>query len=93
MNFGMFQIEEEVQGTNLSPDMIMNNNNNFNNESISVKNKKTSILPKISENSNEFAEMELRKILKNDPYNLKKLTDFKKKYKYFDISSYLHTAK
>ena len=91
MNFGMFQIEEEVAGTNLSPDM-MNNNYNVTNDNISVKNKKTSILPKISENSNEFAEMELRKILKNDPYNLKKLTAFKKKYKYFDISSYLHTA-
>ena len=77
MNFGMFQIEEEVGGTNLSPDM-MNNNNNVTNDTISVKNKKTSILPKISENSNEFAEMELRKILKNDPYNLKKLTAFKK---------------
>ena len=32
----------------------------------------------VSENSNEFAEMELKKILKNDPYNLKKLTAFKK---------------
>ena len=45
MNFGMFQIEEEVRGTNLSPDM-MNNNNNVTNDTISVKNKKTSILPK-----------------------------------------------
>ena len=45
MNFGMFQIEEEVRGTNLSPDM-MNNNNNITNDTISVKNKKTSILPK-----------------------------------------------
>ena len=27
MNFGMFQIEEEVGGTNLSPDMMNNNNN------------------------------------------------------------------
>ena len=91
--FGMFQIEEEIGGTNLSPDMMNNNMNNIINDSISSKNKKTTVLPRINENSNEYAEMELRKILKNNPYDLKKLTEFKKKYKYFDISAYIHTAK
>ena len=42
------------------------------------------------ENPEEKAEHELRSILKKDPEVYKSLLEFTKKYKYFNISSYLN---
>ena len=84
---GLFQEEETIVGTNLSPDMMENNINR------PQSTKQTRLLPPINEINDRNAEEELRQILKHDKNNMKKLLEFNKKYKNFDISSYLHTAK
>ena len=87
----LFQEEDNNIGTNMSPDMYNENNNT---STVRAKSsKQTRLLPPISETNDINAENELRQILKNDKNNMKKLLDFKRKYKNFDISSYLHTAK
>ena len=87
----LFQEEDNNIGTNMSPDMYNENNNTSKVRAKSSK--QTRLLPPISETNDTNAENELRQILKNDKNNMKKLLDFKRKYKNFDISSYLHTAK
>ena len=93
---GMFKEEEYNIGTNLSPNMIINNeiNNNKNkrpsssykignNNNLNLKNKEIEINP----------EEKLKLILQKDPYNLKELLKFQKKYKYIDVGPYIHYAK
>ena len=92
----MFKEEEYNIGTNLSPNMIINNeiNNNKNkrpsssykignNNNLNLKNKEIEINP----------EEKLKLILQKDPYNLKELLKFQKKYKYIDVGPYIHYAK
>ena len=88
----IFNEENIISGTNLSPDNVINNKIKKRPKSVNQKSG-ISQLPKVCENLDFKAIKELTNILKNEPDNLKKLILFKKKYKYFDISSYIHTAK
>ena len=103
----LFQEEKNIEGTNLSPDMLGNNekieeinNNRYEKRSKSLVRMiiKSGVcqLPKVNDNLNFGAHKELSNILKNEKDNLKKLEKlllFKKKYKFFDISSYIQTGK
>ena len=101
----LFQEEKNIEGTNLSPDMM---NKNEKEEHIHRYEKRSKSLvrniiksgvcqlPKVNENLNFGAHKELSEILRNEKDNLKrleKLLIFKKKYKFFDISSYIQTGK
>ena len=102
----LFQEEKNVEGTNMSPDMINNDNDKSSNINKKYKKAKSSArmklekgicqLPRVNENLNFGAHEELSDILKNEldkKKKLEKLLIFKKKYKYFDISSYIQTGK
>ena len=91
---GIFQEENIMGGTELMPGMenkiknrpksstkIKNNNNN-------IKFGMTMMPNKIEENPEE----ELAKILKKNKYDLSELLKFQKKYKYYNISNYIHAA-
>ena len=95
----LFKEENNIQGTNLSPEAIINNQNKKQRPKSSAKEKiklGICILPRVNENLIIGAHEELSDILKNekdDKMKLEKLLLFKKKYKYFDISSYIQTSK
>ena len=101
----LFKEEKNIEGTNMSPDIINNNeekskiNKNYKRAKSLIKSKiELGIcqLPRVNENLNFGAHEELNDILKNEQdkqKKLEKLLIFKKKYKYFDISSYIQTGK
>ena len=92
---GIFSEEETNIGTNLSPNMIINNNTSTN------KTKRPNSTYRIGKNNLNKINIEeeinpeekLKLILKKDPYNLKELLKFQKKYKYIEIGPYIHYAK
>ncbi len=100
-NNNLFKEEKNIEGTNLSPDLLINeqNDNNKRAKSSTKLRIESGIcqLPRVNENLNFTAHEELSNILKNYEMDkkkkLEKLIIFKKKYKYFDISSYIHTGK
>ena len=99
-NNNLFKEEKNIEGTNLSPDLLINkqNDNNKRAKSSTKLRIQSGIcqLPRVNENLNFAAHEELNNILNNEKDKIKKLEKliiFKKKYKYFDISSYIHTGK
>jgi len=95
---GIFQEENNNFGTNLSPDMLNdNNNNNINNNKFKRPNSSYKFgknnLYKLEKEEEINPEEKLKLILKKDPYNLKELLKFQKKYKYIEIGPYIHKAK
>ena len=88
--------KERIKGTNISHDMI---NKNYKKAKSTTKIKLKmgiSQLPRVNENLYFGAHEELNEILKKENNKIKrleKLLIFKKKYKYFDISSYIQTGK
>ena len=92
----LFNEEEKIKGTNISPDII---NKNYKRAKSTTKIKLKmgiSQLPRVNENLYFGAHEELNEILKKEKNKIKrleKLLIFKKKYKYFDISSYIQTGK
>ena len=88
---GIF-LEEKIEGTNLvAPNEDINKIKRPNSSIKSGKNKLNNINKIEEEMINP--EEKLRNILKKDPNNLKELLKFQKKYKYIDISPYIHKAK
>ena len=93
---GMFQEEEYNIGTNLSPNIIINNeinNNNKNRPNSSYKIGNNNNLNIINKNIEISPEEKLKLILQKDLYNLEELLQFQKKYKYIDVEPYIHYAK
>ena len=106
-NLKEFEEEKSIKGDNLSPTELINNEQK--NNLLSNKYEKTTKddvklriksgicqLPRVNDNLNFGAHDELNSILQKDldkTKKLEKLLLFKKKYKYFDISSYIQTGK
>ena len=101
-----FKEEQKYKGTNLSPNEINNEQKNGKLSNKYEKSTKEDIkliiksgicqLPRVNDNLNFKAHDELNIILQMDIDRMKKLEKillFKKKYKYFDISSYIQTGK
>ena len=90
---------KEENRLNLFPEKIINEENKIERPKSSAKEKLKlgiSQIPRINQNLNIGAHEQLNNILKNekdDKRKLEKLLIFKKKYKYFDISSYIQTSK
>ena len=105
----LFKEEKPIIATKSSPNELINNTNEQKNDLKSKKYEKTTKddiklriksgvcqLPRENDNLNFKAHDELNNILKKDIERTKKLEKlllFKKKYKYFDISSYIQTGK
>jgi ankyrin repeat protein len=96
----LFNLEEDLVGTNAMPDnesfnhSINQSENNTGSEKILQKNLQSRTYKSTKSNLNiindrQEAEIELRKILKNGA-TAESLMKFKNKYKWFDISPYLH---
>ena len=106
-NFQEFKEEKQIKGTKLPPSKL--NINEQKTDLLSHKFEKTTKddvklriksgicqLPRVIDNLNFKAHDELNEILQQDIHRTKKLEKlllFKKKYKYFDISSYIQTGK
>ena len=83
----IFKEEQTLIATNTMPP---NSNEQMN---LNSTNNKPRLRPHLPESTDQLAEKELRQILKDDKNSMKKLLAFQKKYTFFDISPYLHTAK
>ena len=92
---GIFVEEEKIEGTNLAPNdiNIKENNNKIKRPNSSIKLGNKNILPKINEKEKTNPQEILKQILKKNPYDLKELLKFQKKYKYIEIGPYIHKAK
>ena len=93
---GIFQEEEKYDGTNLSPNMLINDNKSNINKSKRPNSSyriNRNNLYKINNEEEINPEEKLKLILKKDPNNLKELLKFQKKYKYIEIGPYIHKAK
>ena len=106
--FNIFKEEKSFKGNNLSQNELINNDQKKE-ILISNKYEKTTKddvklriksgicqLPRVNDNLNFHAHEELNNILQYDldrTKKLEKLLLFKRKYKYFDISSYIQTGK
>ena len=88
----LFVEKEEEKATEALPDQINidDNINEINKDSKKKSKKKEENIP---DSLKIEAEFELKEILKNDPNNLKKLIEFKKKYKFYNIKPYIRKAK
>ena len=107
-DLGTFKEEKPLKGNNLSPNELKNSEQKINIISNNKYEKTTKDdvklriksgicqLPRFNDNLNFGAHDELNNILQLDidrTKKLEKLLLFKKKYKYFDISSYIQTGK
>ena len=93
---GIFQEEKKYDGTNLSPDMLINDNKSNINKSKRPNSSyriNRNNLYKINNEEEINPEEKLKLIIKKDPNNLKELLKFQKKYKYIEIGQYIHKAK
>ena len=96
---GIFQEEGDMIGTNLAPNMMMNNNVNNANNKNKLKRPNSAYkfgknnLMKANDEDNINPEEKLKAILKKNPNDLKELLKFQKKYKYIEIGQYIHKAK
>ena len=85
----IFKEEKNIEGTNLAQNDI---NININNNKIKRPNSAIKLNIK-KEEKILTPEEKLKQIINKDPYNLKELLKFQKKYKYIDISAHIHKAK